>query len=144
MLNFHRRLSVILFTVGGVSASVHAGIHPPFPGKYSVTPWQVHPTGQVHPPAGTPSRQVHLPGSTPPEVPPGQVHPLRGTPRKHPPDGHCSGRCASYWNTFLSMLFLCLNVQHFCRTIKMMKHVSRHFTNTSQRVGVGVGKGHID
>ena len=39
----------------------------------------------------------HHPGQTPP--PPRQTQPP-------PPDGHCSGRYASYWNAFLCMLLL--------------------------------------
>ena len=47
-----RCLSVILFTGGGVSASVHAGIHTP----------TGTPPRQVHPPAGTPHHDGHCSG----------------------------------------------------------------------------------
>ena len=40
----------------------------------------------------------------------GGIHPLADTPSltdtSHPPDGHCSGRYTSYWNTFLSVVDL--------------------------------------
>ena len=49
-------------------------------------------------------------GQTPP--PParcmlGYTHPWADIPRAHtpPPDGHCNGRYASYWNTFLFIIF---------------------------------------
>ena len=68
---------------GGVSASMHTGMHPSQAGtplgRY--TPWQVH----LHPQGGTP--------------PPGKVHLPLG--RYSPPhDSHCSRRYASYWNAF--------------------------------------------
>ena len=77
-------LSVVLFT-GGVSASVHAGIHPPPLGTHPL------PLGR-HPPT---------PGQTPPwaDTPLARHPPLPYT--SPPADGHCSGRYASYWNAFL-------------------------------------------
>ena len=59
----------------GVSASVHAGIHPPGETPQVDTPWTDTP--QADPPWADP------PGQTPPA------------------DGHCSGWYASYWNVFL-------------------------------------------
>ena len=60
----------------GVSALVHAGIHPP--GRHP-PPWaDTTPSGR-HPPP---------PGQTPP-------------PPLPPVDSYCSGRYASYWNAFL-------------------------------------------
>ena len=94
----------VIFSQASVSHSVHRGgclsqcllgYTPPL-GRY--TPWQVHPPWQVPLWAGTP-QQVHpLAG-----IPPRQVYPSRQVqpPRPPPHDGHCSGRCASYWNAFL-------------------------------------------
>ena len=52
-----------------------------------------------------PLRDRHpLPVQTPPrtDTPSGQIHPLGRHPWPNtPPDGHCSGRYASYWNKFL-------------------------------------------
>ena len=63
---------------GGVSASVHAGIHD--------FPW-----ADTAPPGSPPPRQ------TPPPL-----------GRHLSAEGHCSGRYASYWNAFLLFLrFLC-------------------------------------
>ena len=53
-------LSVILFTGGGVSASVHAGIPPP-PG--SRPPWEQTPPGSRHPPGADPPGSRHPPRS---------------------------------------------------------------------------------
>ena len=65
---------MILFTGGGVSAPVHAGIHP---------------LGRQYPRGQTPSPL----GRHPPE----RQHPLY----RHPPaDGYCCGWYASYWNAF--------------------------------------------
>ena len=71
-----------------VSASVYAGIHPP---------WKVHLPGRYTPLAGTPpwkvhSRQVHTPLAG--------RSPSAGTPPP-PHDNHSSGRYASCWNAFL-------------------------------------------
>ena len=123
-------LSAILFTGGGVSASVHAGIHPP--GRHTPLgrqpPWADHPQVDTPPQPDTP-------------LPPGQTPPGRHTPRadtqkplwaetpiplgRHPPwadtpvgrqpppqqtpgqtplppaNSYCSGRYAPYWNAFL-------------------------------------------
>ena len=64
-------LSVILFT-GGVSASVHAGIHTLL-GRH--TPGQT-PLGQTHPWSRHPP-PAHTPGQSPPpgQTPPGQTPP---------------------------------------------------------------------
>ena len=70
-------LSVILST-GGVSASVHAGIHP---------------HGQTPP--------SHPPGQTTPGRHPLGRHPLGRYTLPPPADGYCSGRYTSYWNAFL-------------------------------------------
>ena len=51
--------SVILFTGGGLSASVHAGIHTPWAGTPSLAGT---PPGQVHPLAGTPPHDGHCSG----------------------------------------------------------------------------------
>ena len=67
-LYFHRRLSVILFTVEGSCLSA----------CWDTPPWQVHPPGREHPPprAGTTPGQVHAGRYTPRQVhPSGQVHP---------------------------------------------------------------------
>ena len=84
-----------------VSHSVHGGSTPP--GKHtlgSTHPQEAHthPQGST-PPLGSTTRKhtplgKHPPGSTPPEAPPRDAHLL-------PPEGHCSGRYASYWNAFL-------------------------------------------
>ena len=50
-----------------------------------------------HPPRRHPPRQTPRPGQTPP-------------PRA---DGYCSGRCASYWNAFLFLYFVCLFIHFF-------------------------------
>ena len=90
--------SVILFTGGGVYNSMHWGQHPPPLGR--------HPLCR-HPPADTQLGRHPLPLGRPPtraDTPPGQIPPA-DTPRADtlppPPDGHCNGRCASYWNAFL-------------------------------------------
>ena len=84
-------LSVIL-SMGGVSASVHAGIHTP-----SKPLLGRHPPGRQH---------THTPGQTSPwaDTPQADTFPDRHPPRKTPPPPpghHCSGRYASCWNTFL-------------------------------------------
>ena len=76
------QVSVILFT-GGVYAQHALRQTPPSPGRHpqADTPWEDTPPGRHSPP-----RTDTFPGQTPP-------------PGKHPPpDGHCSGRYASYWN----------------------------------------------
>ena len=88
---------------GRVYPSMHWGRHPPGqtpPGQtppWTDTPHQT-PTGQTpqgrHPPADTPC-PVHAGIHTP-----FPVHTWI-----HPPDGHCSGRYASYWNAFLFVLW---------------------------------------
>ena len=113
--SFHKHGSRILSTGGGgVYLSMHWGRHPPPkagipactgadtpPGRYPNMHW-----GR-HPPLGWYSsmhwgRHPHLgwyPSMHWGRHPPGQVsqHALGQTP----PDGHCSGRYASYWNAFL-------------------------------------------
>ena len=73
------------------------------PGTTPSSPWKhthPHPLEAHPPPRSTPAR------STPPR----STHPPRSprpkhTPQKHPPpDGHCSGRYTSYWNTFLFII----------------------------------------
>ena len=109
-------LSVILFTGGWVSASVHAGIHPlgqtppqkhtpqkhTAPRKHSPqkhTPLETHTTSpEAHPPEEhtSPPQEAHSPRSTPPpprKHPPPETHttPLEAHPRKHPhthPEAH--------------------------------------------------------
>ena len=56
--------SVILFTAG-VSASVHAGIHPQQTSPWADTPWADSPPGQT-PPGQTPPCPVHAGIHTPP------------------------------------------------------------------------------
>ena len=59
------------------------------------TPWADTPLGR-HPSRQTPSWADTPPGRHPPrQTPPSQ------TPPGRPPNGHCSGRYASYWNAFL-------------------------------------------
>ena len=84
---------------GMVSASMHAGIHPPKvtpPTPPSTYPLGRYPPGRYTPPppAGTPLGRYTQPGM----YTPGQVHPLD---RYTPHDSHCIGRYASYWNAFL-------------------------------------------
>ena len=110
------------------SASVHT--HTPWAGTHTLVgtpPWagtspgQVHPLGRYTPlvgtpPAGQPLGQVHPPpastphwvGTTPqagtPSCPWAGPPPKAGTPpvgTPPPPNGHCSGRYAYYWNAFL-------------------------------------------
>ena len=115
--------SVILSTGGGVSASVHAGIHPPradtpLPEQAPLsrqspradTPLGAdNPLEETPPGADTPWDQtppgVDTPQSRhPPEQTPQSRHPLGTDP---PPPGadsgirSTSGRYASYWNAFL-------------------------------------------
>ena len=83
-------VSVILLT-RGVSASVHAGIHPPEAGKQT-PPWEQTPSpGSRHncPRSRHPQEQTH---------PPGSRHPLRVANSRV---RSMSGRYASYWNVFL-------------------------------------------
>ena len=64
-------LSVILFTGGWVSASVHARIPPP-PPQEAHTPLGSAPPWEAHPPGSTPlhPREAHPLGSTPPREAP--------------------------------------------------------------------------
>ena len=84
--------SVILLT-GGVSASVHAGIHPPRADTPRVdTPLEQTPPGSRHPPgADTPPWEQTPPGSRPPtaDTPPGADPPQEQIPpgSKHTPPG---------------------------------------------------------
>ena len=91
----------------GVSASVHAGIHPP--GRYTrsrYTPRQVHPPGtppwQGHPLADTPpGRYTHTPGRY--THPPWQVH---THPRQvHPPRRSLQRTVRILLECFLVFLF---------------------------------------
>ena len=118
---------------GGVSASVHAGIHP----SGADTPWEQTPREQTPPRSRhpTPRADTPLPEQTPPwtrhppeQTPPGpdtprSRHPLYQTPspgadtppnqtppRADTPPGGCweirsmRGRYASYWNAILFLL----------------------------------------
>ena len=92
-------LSVILFAGGGVCLSAcwdttpHPGSRPPGPG----TPRSRHPQTR-HPPDQAP----------PDQAPPRSRHPPRpGTPLA---DGYCCGWYVSYWNAFLLLLFLHLEI----------------------------------
>ena len=116
-----------------VSASVHAGIYPPVkhplvrhPPSDTISPGQTPPPLVRH---AIPWSDKPSPGHTPPPLirhpspaqtppwsdtcllgrhPPGQTPPLgRHHPLvRHPPPptSHCSGRYASYWNTFLVLI----------------------------------------
>ena len=141
--------SVILLT-GGVSASVHAGIHPPeqTPPEWT-PPWSRHPLGADTPPgadtplgADTPWEQTphsrHPPGADPPgaDTPWEQTHPPPGadTPHsRHPPGADTSprsracwkirstrGRCASYWNAILFLINKKLNT-YFEKNVRFAK-----------------------
>ena len=80
-------LSVILFT-GGMSASLHAGIHPT-PPKADTAQEQTLPLEQTPPPRpDTPTRSRHPPGADTPQE---QTHPLG----------------SSYWNAFLFTTISC-------------------------------------
>ena len=103
-LCFHRCLSVH----GGEVYTPWADKHPPGRDTSPDTPGQKLPMGR-HPQLG---RHAPLgrrpPRQTPPrQTPPGLISHLGGRPTsldRHPTpptDGHCSGRCASYWNAFL-------------------------------------------
>ena len=96
-------LSVILFTGGRGSASVHAGIPPP----EQTPPLSRHPLGtrppkeQTHPPGTRPTRNRHPPPRADPLPFPGADSSIRST----------SGWYASYWNAFL--FYLCVLVSHW-------------------------------
>ena len=93
---FYTCLPVILFTGGGLSASVHAGIHTS-PG---LTPPDRHPYRQT-PPGQTPPCPVHAGIHIPCPVHSG-IHPLPSACwDRH---GYCCGQYASYWNAFLLFL----------------------------------------
>ena len=95
--------SVILLT-GGVSASVHAGIHPQ----------SRHPPQEQTPPQQTPLQRRHTPRSRHPpraDTPLQSRHPPKSRPPREADSSirSMSGRYASYWNAFLfRFLFLCL------------------------------------
>ena len=79
----------------GVCHSVHRG------STWAGTSRQVHPPPQIHSWAGTSPGRYTL----------RQVHPQAGTPpcrNTLNPNGHCSGRYASYWNAFLLILIFAL------------------------------------
>ena len=109
---------------GRVSASVHAGIHPPSRPPKDQTPQRRHPPRADPPRADTPLG----PGTPPPEQtptprdqtpgadthtsgtrhPPGQTPPRPDPPRDQTLDcsiRSTSGRYASYWNAFL--VYMC-------------------------------------
>ena len=91
-------LFVILFRGG--SASVHAGMPPPPPGSRDAIPGSRH----RHPP-----RSRHPPEQTPPAA---------DTPPPEADSGirSMSGRYVSYWNAFLSCLFLLTSWTVVCLT----------------------------
>ena len=113
------QVSVILFT-GGLSASVHAGIHPP-PPQEQTPPRADTPLEQTPPSRHPPLEQTPL-GTDPPGADPlGNRHPLGAdtppqeqTPpgNRHPPNRACweirstRGRYASYWNAILLNVYL--------------------------------------
>ena len=88
----------------GVSASVHAGMTPPWD---QASPGTRHPTGPGTPPGlgtppgpGTPTPQTrHLPPLGPGTTRDQAQPPGPGSPPGA--DGYCCGRYASYWNAFL-------------------------------------------
>ena len=87
-----------------------------FTGGRCTPPWADTPLGR-HPQADIPLGR-HPPWQTPPLG----RHPLRQTPPlgrhppgRHPSDGHCSGRYASYWNAFLLYILCLLKQLHICR-----------------------------
>ena len=84
-----------MFSQACVKNSVHKG------GGCTPLLWQAHPLWQT-PPSGrqTPTGQTP-PGQTSPAPLGRYPWPRAGTPRDTPRDGYCSGRYASYWNTFL-------------------------------------------
>ena len=98
-------------SVGGVSASVHAGIHP----LGQTPPGQTHPLGRHHPQADTP-QPVHA-----------GIH-TSACWDTHPSlpivcwdrHGYCCGRYASYWNAFLLSFNLCQIL--FCRCDILLCH----------------------
>ena len=107
-------LSVILFTGGKVSASVHAGIAPPRADTPPLSRYPQadtpHPLGR-HTPEQTPPRSRHPPGADTPwsrhtpqsRHPPGADTPKEQTPPWEADSGirSMSGRFASYLNAFL-------------------------------------------
>ena len=89
----------------GVSASGSGGIY---------TPRQTPPRKTCrHAPLGR-----HLEADTPRQTPP-----LADT---HPPDGHCSGRCASYWNAFLFFTCACSPRSWVCVMFKVLRDKREH------------------
>ena len=98
--------SVILLT-GGVSASVHAGIHPPWeqtlPPKAD-TPWSRQPPKADTPPSRPPEADTPQTRHPRPDPPEADTHPpWDQTP---PWIQSTSSRYASYWNAFLFIDFL--------------------------------------
>ena len=97
----------IMFSQVSVCPQV-GGVHPL--GRHP--PWTDPPLARhTHPWANTP-RHTHPrhtpPGQKPPRhTPPGQTPPGRPPPQA---DGHCSGRCVTYWNVFLLNVFSGINM----------------------------------
>ena len=100
----------VCLSTWGVSASVHAGMPPPWEQTY---PRSRHPPGRPpweqtpHPPEQTPPWEQTPPEQTP--SPPGADTPPSRPPWEQTPpprDGHCCGRYASYWNAFLLPLVI--------------------------------------
>ena len=86
-LGFHRYLSFCSRGMG-VYPSIQWGRHPPADTPWQTSPWRTPPPGR-HPRTDTPPLGTH----------PSDRHcPQEDTPP--PPNGHCSGRYASYWNAF--------------------------------------------
>ena len=93
-------LDFIIFTVRNSSYGkvMFSQVSPPWAG----TPLGGHPPGQTPPPPAENPLARHSPGKHPlARQPPGHTPPGQTPPRKTAKDGHCIGRYASYWNTFL-------------------------------------------
>ena len=117
---FHKCVSRILLTKGVVSQ--HAlGQNPP-PVRHS--------PGQT-PPDQTPSPGQTLPWSDTPLVrhPPGEIPPVRYPP---PPDEHCSGRYASYWNVFF--LCKCFHIRNFVLQLQSIVRTSSFILLSSEQI----------
>ena len=69
-------------------------------------------------------------GDTPRQTPPGQTLPLG----RHPPDGHCSERYASYWNAFLLVSVFSTAVVCICA----LSMVAIFYKNSNENAGIFV------
>ena len=106
--HFQKRVSRILFTGGGGSASVHAGIPPPGPGT---PPEPGTPPGARHPPpppgAGTPPDQaLPLGPGTPRPGTPGSKYPLDQAPPRAEHAGRYGQRAGSTHPTGMQSCFV--------------------------------------